>query len=308
MFKRSLVVGALLLLTLVGSVACGSFHAVDNSLHDDADSAATADAAGRSTVVADAGSRSCPPGIVFATPAPLEELNTAGFEVAPRLTADELFIFFSIGHEVRQARRTNRTLRFGPPVTIFDLADGDGDPMVNGDGLRLYFTSRRAGSAGLDIWFATRQTVDMPFGSPTNLGLTVNSTADDFQPFESTTGLWFVSDRGAQRDVWFAPRGPTGFLNAARVEGLSTAGLSNGWPTPSNDGLAVYLESSPGAVGDIRLARRALPDSTFTPSNAVAPVNTRGKRCAELALSGRLPSLSVQQSGWVVRSLHGDRD
>ena len=72
----------------------------------------------------------------------------------------------------------------------------DGCPILSPNGLHLYMASNRPGSAGLDIWFASRPSVDAPFGAPQNLGSPINSSADDFCPTPVRGGgLFFVSRR-----------------------------------------------------------------------------------------------------------------
>jgi hypothetical protein len=71
----------------------------------------------------------------------------------------------------------------------------DGCPIQSPDGRSLYMASNRPGGQGmLDIWVARRAHRHAPWGAPANLGVPVNSAADDFCPTPIRGGgLFFVS-------------------------------------------------------------------------------------------------------------------
>jgi hypothetical protein len=68
---------------------------------------------------------------------------------------------------------------FGTPENlgpVINSASSDYSACVSADGLELYFCSERTGGFGAgDIWISTRQSVNDPWGPPTNFGSTVNS-------------------------------------------------------------------------------------------------------------------------------------
>lgn len=72
----------------------------------------------------------------------------------------------------------------------------DSQPSIAIDGLTLYFASNRAGGyGGTDIWM-TRRTFGGLWGTPTNLGPTINTAADEASPYlapDSKT-LYFSSN------------------------------------------------------------------------------------------------------------------
>ena len=70
----------------------------------------------------------------------------------------------------------------------------DGCPIQSPDGLSLFIASGRSGGqGGLDIWVATRESSDDPWGAPQNLAA-VNTPADEFCPTPVRgNGLFFVS-------------------------------------------------------------------------------------------------------------------
>ena len=102
---------------------------------------------------------------------------------------------------------------WGPPVNLgptVNSKDSDERPAISRDNLSLYFDSNRQGSRGFDIWVSHRTSVDDPWGTPQNLGPTVNTVADEFSPALSPSGHWlfFGSNReGCGRlDIWVSHR------------------------------------------------------------------------------------------------------
>jgi Tol biopolymer transport system component len=86
-------------------------------------------------------------------------------------------------------------VNLGPVV---NSAFPDQNPTLSRDGMSLYFASNRPGGVGgIDIWVAQRACVDCPWETPVNLGLLVNSTANDNGPELSADGhlLFFFSLR-----------------------------------------------------------------------------------------------------------------
>src|SRR5215218_11439215 len=62
----------------------------------------------------------------------------------------------------------------------------DGCPIEAPDGDSLYIASNRPGSAGLDLWVASRSSPNEAWGDPVNLndaaGVDLNTSADEFCP------------------------------------------------------------------------------------------------------------------------------
>jgi hypothetical protein len=98
---------------------------------------------------------------------------------------------------------------------------------------------------GADIWMATRPTLSAPWGTPVNLGATINSSADEATPMLSPDGLslYFASSRpggSGHFDLWVATR-PT---------------LADPFSAPANLGPAINSktldDSTPQISGDNR--------------------------------------------------------
>jgi len=99
-----------------------------------------------------------------------------------------LVMALGLAMEVANADFTfDEPTNLGP--TVNSSAD-DGSLSISADVLALYVDSTRFGSlGGRDIWVATRETIGDDWGSPVNLGPTINSSYIDPSPDISGEGL-----------------------------------------------------------------------------------------------------------------------
>ena len=116
------------------------------------------------------------------------------------------------------SRRTAETFGdWSTPMNVAPLNTTSNDEyaVLSRDELTIYFTSDRPGSLRLDLWFATRESVDSPWSEPENMGPRINSAADDSLPFLSSNEhvLYFYSSRQAGScglpgpgDIWMTRR------------------------------------------------------------------------------------------------------
>src|SRR6266850_6361061 len=100
-------------------------------------------------------------------------------------------------------------INLGP---VINSAFSDQGPAISKNGLSLYFTSNRPGGlGGFDMYVSQRASVHEPWGSPVNLGPTVNTTSDEGNPAFSRDGhfLFFQSRRPGGFggiDLWVSVR------------------------------------------------------------------------------------------------------
>jgi hypothetical protein len=97
----------------------------------------------------------------YGTPAAvIGGVNSAGDEVAPAVTADELFIAFARDNDIYLALRSSPQDGFGPATPIAGLATpsaNEAPTWFSPDACHLYLQSDAAGGAGgLDIYMASR--------------------------------------------------------------------------------------------------------------------------------------------------------
>lgn len=184
------------------------------------------------------------------------------------------------------------------PATAVTAVNGpaaEGCPIESPDGNHLFIASTRGAGGEQDIWVASRDDADEPFGEPVELPAPVNSTADEFCP-TPLRGNWllFVSNRTATDaygtthcgggDMYVTRRSPaTGLWSAPRNLGCASSGGPNGpgieyGPSlvETDAGAQLYF-SSGGAVGagtqDIYVSSRR-SDGTFGSRSLVMELNT----------------------------------
>jgi hypothetical protein len=179
----------------------------------------------------------------------------------------------------------DRELRFGDPSSpVWEGASiGDDAPTITGDGLSLFYISKAPGGlGGYDIWMATRPTLSAPWGTPVNLGATINSSADEATPRLSPDGLslYFSSSRPGglgHYDLWVATRPtPADTFNAPANLGPAINSKTLDDSTPqisgdnrtlvfvrssgnSNSGLQVWMSTRTNALAPWEPARRLPP-------------------------------------------------
>ena len=131
----------------------------------------------------------------------IKELNTLErYLYMPRLTADELVIFFQVldkpggQHDIWMASRSDKNLPFEYRRSLSEIntKSNEADPTVLPDGLTLYFTSNRNGSE--QVFKATRETRKEPFGNIEHLSFfdTANGNSAHFNINSDGTTLYFV--------------------------------------------------------------------------------------------------------------------
>jgi len=114
-------------------------------------------------------------------------VNTSNWEQGPSISADGLTLFFSSynrpggsgGDDIYVTTRATKDDPWSTPVNLGSKVNSsahDWAPSISADGLELFFGSTRSGGyGGYDLWVTTRETIHDEWGSPVNLGGTVNS-------------------------------------------------------------------------------------------------------------------------------------
>ncbi len=205
-------------------------------------------------------------------------VNSSAWDVGPSISADGLSLFFASGpgrggyggRDIWVTTRATTEDDWGTPVNLGPTVNSstfDNSPSISADGLSLFFDSMRPGGSGSgDLWVTTRPTTDDPWGTPVNLGPTVNGPASDALPGISADGLaLFFSSYDDE------PLRPGG-LGGSDIWVTTRATVSDPWGTPVNlgppvntsasdfgqsfsaDGLTLYFTSNrPGGSGSYDL-------------------------------------------------------
>lgn len=95
---------------------------------------------------------------------------------AVELSADERTVFFTAADnggtdDLYQARRAGPDLPFGPPEPLASLNTGltDNQQTVSSDGLTIIYESRHRADFAVELWAASRNSIDEPFANPMRL-------------------------------------------------------------------------------------------------------------------------------------------
>jgi len=246
------------------------------------------------TTFLDAQSPSCDPSKPFGTPVRVADFEPNAARSTPRLSPDELSIYFTTsgadaGADLSMAVRSSTATPFaGETVLAQSTPSNDNDPMVGADQLSLWFHSNRNGTA--DIFLATRASTSVPFGAAAPLPTIDQPATNENHAYFRSEGseLWFISDRAGPAgsfDIYMAKRTGDVFAAPTRIAELSSA--AQDWqPQPSEDGLTILFASDrDGGAGklDLWIARRA---SASAPFGAPTPLT-------------ELNSPNNEQAGWL---------
>ncbi|MHC4681468.1 MAG: LamG-like jellyroll fold domain-containing protein [Planctomycetota bacterium] len=188
------------------------------------------------------------------------------------ISSDGLSLYFSTVppglsgvEDLYVATRATTDDDWGNPVNLGPTVNSSADDCylsISADELELYFTANRGGGYGsYDLWVTRRETIYDPWGTPVNLGPTVNSSSGEGQPGISADGrmLFFVTDRSGgygQTDIWVTSRATTDDPWGEPVNLGSTVN-SSAWeeyPNVSADGSTLhfrYSQSGRRSGGDI---------------------------------------------------------
>jgi hypothetical protein len=172
---------------------------------------------------------------------------------------------------------------------VINSSDRESCLFVTNSGLSLYFASTRPGGSGaLDIYVSQRSSRSDPWGTPQNLGASINSSSADQLPFVSPDGhtLYFASTRpgteagyniyasfrrNASDDFgWEAP------VAVAELNSPSNEFAPWGFEDPATGRLVLYFSSDrPGGPGGFDTwVSHLLADGKFSPPILVEELST----------------------------------
>jgi Tol biopolymer transport system component len=243
--------------------------------------------------------------VTHSTPARLPQPPNSDYDDwAPFLSADGLALVFSVyqtntKNDIWIATRSRPDEAFSTPVILgspINTACDEGTPSLSGNGLRLYFASRRnesgACEACYDIWIATRDSQSLPFSAPSRLSGLSSAASNESSPRLSADDrtLYFTSDRSGSSDIWVAARGPDeSFSNVRSLPYVNSPELDD-TPAISADGLTLYFASRrpPSQRWDIWVAHRAKQEDEFSAPALVPKLQSPlDDWCPTLAADGK---------------------
>src|SRR5262249_24394364 len=146
------------------------------------------------------------------------------------------------------------------------------------------------GYGSFDLWVSKRAATDDPWGTPVNLGNTINAGGRDWSPVFSPDGHWMIYARNpgmdenfdelylthpADKDDHFGLGTPVNLGPNVNVPGAGNSGPSL-FEDPVTGLLNLYFTSHrPGGVGDFDIYRSVRQeDGTWTQAELVREVST----------------------------------
>jgi len=163
-------------------------------------------------------------------------VNSTAMENGSWISADGLELFFDSNRDggfgsvdIWITKRANKDDPWGEPANLGSPVNSSASevyPFVSPNGLLLFFSDvingpmRSGGFGDVDMWMATRASVNDSWGIPVNMGPMVNTSSIDSSPRISPDGsmLYFSSERpgglgGHYGDIYQAPIIPIVDLN-----------------------------------------------------------------------------------------------
>ena len=247
-------------------------------------------------------------------------VNSSANDQTLNITADGLSLYFSSDRpggygslDLYVATRESTDDDWGPAVNLGPTVNTpslEGHGCISADGLALYFCSNRPGGFGsYDLWVATRETIEDDWGTPVNLGPTVNSSTYTMESSISPDGLtlWFESSRPGGLgggDVWMTTR-PTisnPWRPPVNLGPPVNSAVDDGDPSISDDGRILFFTSGrPGGYGNYDLwvsTRKTTDDQWGTTVNLGRSVNsTDNDLGANISVDGRTLYFNSNRAG-----------
>lgn len=241
---------------LIAMAGCGRF-----GFGAQARDAALVDAGGDS--VADA-----PCTVGWGIPQPESLINTSSHESDIAITSDGLTAYYTgnrapaMGYAIFAATRGSTSEPFGAGAPFIDTPANDHDPSITADGLELYFQTDLGGTN--EIYVATRASTAVAFGTPGPVTITGEVTGSRASPDISADGLTLYYG-AASLEIAYATRADRDSATFAFVRQLDEVNSpqTDGAPTLSSDGLALYFESFRDGGANMYRATRATTADMF---------------------------------------------
>lgn len=229
--------------------------------------------------------------IRFGAPTLVANVNGAGYDRDPFLTADELVLYFSsirspnnTTGDVLVAKRPNRSVDFAAPQTDTELSSPGFDSKVSmtADGLYAVIATDRTGSALIDVWELERATVTDPWPAATRTHLTaVNTGGYDLDPTISADGLalYLAVDPGPQKIAVATRATRNDDFGPPQILATIDSNMGDADPSPTPDGRILVFASSRTASsvpmqGNLWYSTRSSMNGVFGAPVMVPDINT----------------------------------
>ncbi len=231
----------------------------------------------------------CEPDAPFATPVPVEGLNTANDDTSARLSSDELEVVLGRRtgagtglYDLYTSKRATRTDPFPTPTVMATVNSVNSEvwPSSSPDGLLLVFETDRGVAANQwHIYTSKRTSTDVAFGP----AISAPALMDLEQtPYLATDrSLYFISSvrtgGPGMFDIWRTEIDSTGATGTPTLVmgGVNTTDAEV-TPALTPDELHIYFRRTVGTEEDVWTASRASVTEPFGEATAVPGLSTPG--------------------------------
>jgi Tol biopolymer transport system component len=189
----------------------------------------------------------------------------------PSLTADLTLMLFDSKRsggdgkeDIWETRRSSTTAEWDEPrrASVLDTASRETGIALTEDGLTVYFSSdREESSGGLDVFVATRSSVDAEWTAPERVPELCTDGDDLVSAVDPTSGALLMAHReddGDDYDVWIAARSSAGFDAPTPVTEVNTDGEESDAFLVEDGKVLVFTRDE-----DLVMATRESPTSEF---------------------------------------------
>ena len=237
-------------------------------------------------------------------------LNTEYDDSSPFISADGLSLYFTSNrpggsgdYDIWITTRATTADPWSEPINLGSRINTpyiEWHPSMTADGLELYFDSDRPGGAGYwDLWVAKRKSTNDDWGTPVNLGPTINTPGAEESSNISPDGLvlrWasdrpgghgygdiWATTRATRDDPWSEPVNLGSTINTKNLEANAVI---------SADNLVLFFagDAWPDGYGDfdIWMSRWSAADAAWqTPVNLGPAINTpNSEYCPSVSSDG----------------------
>lgn len=203
-------------------------------------------------------------------PHQVSELDTDSYEFTPSVSLDGLRLWLCVGSAPTRVWFSTRASRSDPwnaPALLADLVPPSGTQEVNSPSLdesetMLGVSLRGTGTAGWDLYTATRASTDQAWSALTALG-GVNGVSNEYDPALGNQGteLFFSSSRSGMDDLFWSQRASISeaFSAPEALDELNTPDFKEFDPFFALDRSVLFFASNRRGYSDIYQASRSEP-------------------------------------------------
>jgi hypothetical protein len=228
---------------------------------------------------------STPPSGPWSSAIMIDELQGPGTDGTPMMRADGLEMYWKsqrngISLDIYRAVRPSTNQEWGTPIVVAEVntAAVEGSPEVSPDGLTMYFSSNRPGSAQFDIYVSKRTSTNAAWSPPVlDPVLSTPGVDEGLMILPSQLVAYLHSDRDGQFRIFRTTR-PTpssAWDTPSEISELADGHYEN--PVVSADECRMYLQAIRNDTqgnGDLYLSTRAQPSGPWGAPVKLLPPST----------------------------------